>query len=80
MKIKRSNATVTLDCKRLHLPFTLTDQCPECQDKVTIDLSDEHHLAYPAIDRASRVYFSCRSYHSWTREVVLRIDLELVKR
>jgi len=78
LEIRQLDAEVELD-KRTHLPIEVSSKCPGCGKQVTMDLSDDHYLAYPVINAPQRLgfYHDCDGKTTeWEHRIVVRLTLE----
>lgn len=65
--------------KRTHLPIKVHDDCPQCGQKNTIDLTDQY-LSYPIPGKPYDLGFYCDNCeHEWQIKVRLKVALELVE-
>ncbi len=77
MKIERHDEKFELEIKRCHLPFTVSEPCPECGTLRTVDLRTGH-LSYPKLGQPQDVYGYCTNCeHEWTMEVIFDVTLAL---
>jgi len=77
MKIKPSTPVREIDCKRLRIPFILTETCPKCEAEIEQDFSDDHYLSNPVPNEVFKHGLWCPECdHEWEVALVLNISLE----
>ena len=61
--------------KRQHIPFTITDDCPDCGHENPRDYSSDEYLSYPELDGTPvELYFCCTECdHEWQPKIDLRL-------
>ena len=78
MQISPTENIPELD-KRTRIPFVLTDDCPECGETATRDLSEGDYLAFPVPNTPFEFTFGCiECDHNWGHKVILKVTLEKV--
>lgn len=74
--ITRIPGRFEIDDKRLHLPFRVSDDCPECGTDRSLDLADDEYFSNPLIGQPQSIDFYCGECgHEWMQLVVLEVSL-----
>ncbi len=76
LRIKRHKGRFKIDVKRLRLPFTIFQECPECGRACSVDLAKEDHIAFPLLKEPFNAGGYCSECgHEWETLVVLNVTL-----
>ena len=81
-KIKEINNNFELGVKRLYVPFKVKFNCPHCNSKLKIDLSQDY-LSYPTVNKFEEqpVYCEgCEQESFFDLKLTMKIEVSKIRK